>query len=89
MRLASVVLPIVRVLTLVSLVALHLFIKRAPDCLKMEHVEVGILLHLVQQVDRELLLLVGEGTQVSEVTRIYIMRPIFAKLRLILLRMIK
>jgi hypothetical protein len=55
----------------------------------MEHVKVGILLHLVQQVDRELLLLVGEGTQVSEVTRIYIMRPIFAKLRLILLRMIK
>lgn len=46
-RLASVVLPIVRVLTLVTHVALHLVIERAPDRLKVEHVKVSILLHLV------------------------------------------
>ena len=46
-RLPSVVLPIVRVFTLVTHVALHLVIERAPDRLKVEHVKVGILLHLV------------------------------------------
>jgi hypothetical protein len=50
-RLAPVVLPIVSVLTLVPLVAPHFVVERAPDRLEMEHVEVSILLHLVQQVN--------------------------------------
>ena len=44
MGLAAEVLPVVRVLTLIALVAPHFVVERAPDCLKVEHVEVAVLL---------------------------------------------
>ena len=46
-RLASEVLPVVRILTLVSLMFLVLVVERTPDCLEMEHVKVRVLLHFV------------------------------------------
>ena len=48
MRLAPVVLPVVSIWTLISLMTAGLVIKRAPDCLKVEHVEVVVLLHLMK-----------------------------------------
>ena len=88
-RLAPVVLPIVSILALVPLVTPHFIVEWAPDRLEVEHVKVRILLHLVQQVDRELLFEMGEGTQVAEVTRVYIVRPFVAELRFVLLRMVE
>ena len=46
-RLASKVLPIMSVLTLVPLMAFYFVVERAPDCLEVEHVKVSILLHLM------------------------------------------
>ena len=51
MRLAPVVLPIVRVLTLITLVAPHLVVEWAPNRLEVEHVEVIVLLHAVEEVN--------------------------------------
>ena len=85
--LAPVVLPIVRILTLVPHVAPHFVIERAPDRLKVEHVEVCVLLHPMQQIDRQLVFAVCECAQVPEVTAF--LRAFSAKLRLILLRVIE
>ena len=77
------------ILALVSHVALHLVVEGAPDCLEVEHVEVGILLHLVQQVDRQLVLVVGKRTEVSKVTGVHVVRPLVAELGLVLLRVVE
>ena len=50
-RLAAVVLPIMSVFALIAHVATHFIIEWAPNCLEMKHVEVIVLVHLVQQVD--------------------------------------
>ena len=51
MRLAPVILPVVRVLALIALVAAYLVVERTPDSLEVEHVEVVILLHAVEEVN--------------------------------------
>lgn len=51
MRLAPVILPVVRVLALIALVAAYLIVERTPDSLEVEHVEVVILLHAVEEVN--------------------------------------
>lgn len=89
MRLASVVLPIVCVLALVTHVAPQLVIERAPDSLEMEHVEVGILLHLVQKVDAKFVFTVSEGAQVSKVATLHSIGPALAELCLVLLRVVE
>ena len=73
------------ILTLVTHVALHLVVEGAPDCLEVEHVEVGVLIHLVQQIDRKFVFVVGKSTEVAEVTGVHIVRPLVAELGLILL----
>ena len=55
----------------------------------MEHVEVGIRLHLVEQINRQLLLSVSESTEVSKVTRFDTVRPLVTELGLILLGMVE
>ena len=82
-RLAPEVLPIVRVFALVALMAPHFVVEGAPDCLEVEHVEVGVLLHAVQQVYREFVLAVGEGAQTAEVAALF--RAFRAKFGLVLL----
>ena len=52
-RLASEVLPVMCIFTLITLVVLVLIIERAPDCFEVEHIEVGVLLHLVQHVNTQ------------------------------------
>lgn len=59
-RLSAIVLPVMRVLALITHMASHLVIERAPYRLEVEHVEVIVLIHLVKQVDRELFLVVRE-----------------------------
>jgi len=49
--LAPVVLPIMRIFTLVTHVTAHLVIEWTPDSFEVEHVEVRVLLHPVQQVN--------------------------------------
>ena len=51
MRLAPEVLPVVCVLALIALVAANLVVERTPDRLEVEHVEVVILLHAVEEVN--------------------------------------
>ena len=51
MRLASVVLPVVRVFALDTLVASNLVVEGAPDSLEVEHIEVVILLHAMEEVN--------------------------------------
>ena len=85
MRFASVVLPVMCVLTLVTHVAPQLIIKGAPDSLEMEHVKVSIFLHLVQKVNAKLVLTVSEGAQVSKVAIIDSIGPASAELCLVLL----
>ena len=53
---APEVLPVVSVLALVSLVVPVLVVEWAPDCFEMEHVEIGISVHLVEHIDAELIL---------------------------------
>lgn len=77
------------ILALVSLMALHLVIERAPDCLEVEHVEVCILLHLVQQIYGELFLAVCESAHVAKVTRVDIARPLIAELGLVFLGVVE
>ena len=86
-RLAPVVLPIVRVFALVALMTPNFVVEGAPDCLEVEHVEVGVLLHAVQQVYGEFVLAVGKGAQITEVTALF--RAFRAKLGLVLLRVIE
>ena len=47
MWLASEVLPVVRILALIPLMALVLIVERAPNCLEVEHIKVRVLFHLV------------------------------------------
>ena len=54
MGLASEVLPIVSVHTLLAVVLSGLGVEGAPDCFEMEHVEVIVMFHLVEDVNAEL-----------------------------------
>lgn len=89
MRLAPVVLPVMRVLTLITHVALHFVVKGAPNRLKMEHVEVCVLFHTVQQVDRKLVLVVCKRAKVAKVAGVDIVRPFVAEFSLVLLRVVE
>ena len=53
---ASEVLPVVSVLALVTLVVPVFVVEWAPDCFEMEHVEIGISVHLVEHIDAQLIL---------------------------------
>ena len=61
-RLAAEVLPVVGILTLITHVAPHLVVERAPDSLEVKHVEVIVLLHFMKKVNRELFFVVSKGT---------------------------
>ena len=86
-RLAPIVLPIVRVFALVTHMTSDFVIEWAPDSLEVEHVEVRVLLHAMQQVNWEFILTVREGAQITEVTAF--LRTFCAKLRLVLLWVIE
>lgn len=88
-RASPEVLPVVRILALVTHMTAHLIIEGTPGRLEVEHVEVGIRLHLVEQINRQLLLRVSESTEVSEVTRFDTVRPLVTELGLILLGMVE
>ena len=66
-RLAAEVLPVVSVLTLLSEVFLGFGVEGAPNCFEMEHVEVIIMFHFVEDVNAELLVGVCKGAEVSEI----------------------
>lgn len=88
-RLPPIILPIMRILTLVSLMTLRFVIEWTPDCLEVEHVEVGIRFHLVKHVNGQFFLGVSKGAQVSKFALIHLPRPLVAKLALILFRVVK
>lgn len=88
-RLASEVLPVVCILALVSLVVLALVIEGTPNCLEVEHVEVRVLLHFVQDVNAELVFRVSERAQITELTALNTVRVSIAELALVLLGMIE
>jgi hypothetical protein len=59
---------------------------RAPAGLEVEHVEVMVLgLHLVQEVDRDLVFSVSEGAHLPVLTVVHVVRIRLAKLALVLL----
>lgn len=89
MRLAAVVLPVVSILALIALVSLDLVIEWAPDSLEVEHVEVGILLHPVEQISRQLLFIVSERAHVTEVARVHIVGPLVTELGLVFLGVVE
>ncbi len=89
MRFAPEILPVVSILTFVSHVTTLFVVKRAPDGFEMEHIKVSILLHLVQQIDRQFVLAVSKGTQISKVAVFYTMGVAIAELGLVLFRVIK
>ena len=89
MRLPPIVLPVVGILALVSHVAPHLVIERAPNRLEVEHVEVTVLLHLVQQVDSQLVFGVGKGAQAAKFALVDLVRPLLAEFLLVLLRVVE
>jgi len=88
-RLTSEVLPVVGVLALVALVSFDFVIERAPNGFEVEHVEVIVVLHVVQQVDRKFIFVVSERAEIAEIARIHGEGPLFAELRLVLLGVIK
>ena len=51
MRLATEVLPVVSVLAFFTVVISAIVVKRAPNCLEMEHIEVYVFLHQMENVD--------------------------------------
>ena len=55
-RLSPIVLPIVCILTLISLMTFAFVVEGTPDRFKIKHVEVCIRFHLVQHVNREFFL---------------------------------
>lgn len=85
--LTPVVLPIVRVFALVSHVALDFVIEGAPDRLEVEHVEIRVLLHSMQQIDGELVFAVRKSAQIAKVTAF--LCALCTKFGLVLLRMIE
>ena len=88
-RLASEVLPVVCVLTLVALMILVLIIERAPDCLEMEHVEVCILLHFMQEIYVEFFFRVSERAQIAEFAILHTVREAITELALVFLRVVE
>ena len=88
-RLPPIVLPVVGILALVSHVAPHLVIEGAPNRLEVEHVEVTVLLHLVEQVDSQLVFGVGKGAQAAEFALVDLVWPLLAEFLLVLLRVVE
>ena len=85
--LTPVVLPIVRVFALISHVALDFVVEGAPDRLEVEHVEIRVLLHPMQQIDGEFFLAVRKSAQIAKVTAL--LCALRTKFGLVLLRMIE
>ena len=87
MRFTPEVLPIVCVLALIALVAANLVIERTPDRFEVEHVEVVILFHTVEEVNREFVLAMRKSAQIAKVTAL--LRALRAELGLVLLRVVE
>ena len=88
-RLAPKVLPIVSILALIPVMVPAFLIEWTPHCLKVEHVEVIVFLHVVQHVDAELLLRVGKSAEIAKLAAVDLVGPLFAELGLVLLRVIE
>ena len=88
-RLAPKVLPIVSIFALISVMVPALLIERTPHCFKVEHVEVIVLLHVVQHVNAEFLLCVCESAEIAKLAAVHLVRPLFAELGLVLLGVIE
>ena len=85
--LAPQVLPIVRVHALLFVVLVW---ERAPRCLEVEHVEVRVLVHAVQQIDGQLILAVREGAEHAAVlASVEVIWIALTELGLVLLRVIE
>lgn len=87
--LAAIVLPVMRILTLIAHMTPHFVIERTPDCLEVEHVEVIILLHLMKQVNGKFFFAVCKSAEIAEVARVDTIRPSSAELCLVFLRVVK
>jgi len=86
-RFSPEILPIMRVHTDFAFVV---FVgEGAPDCLKVEHVEVGVALQVVQHVYRELCLRMCESTHISVVAGIEFLGELLAEFSLVLFRMVE
>ena len=87
LRLATEILPIVSIDAQFLIVVIG---ERTPGCFEVKHIEVGIRLHSMQQIYRQLLLGMGEcAKQRPILTRVDMIRIALTKLRLVLLWMIK
>ena len=62
----AIVLPTVGVYTFFAEVFTAVVVKRAPNCLEVEHVEVCVFFHEMEQFYAQLFLRVSEGTQMTE-----------------------
>lgn len=90
MELTAKVLPVMRVnANIPRMISIFFVAERAPHSFEMEQVEVCVPLHSVQIVDRELVLVVREGTHLAEFTRIRVVWVGLTEFRLVLLRVIE
>jgi len=87
MRRSSEVLPVVRVDAEISLV-LSVTVG-TPDCLVVEHVKILVHCHFIQLADRQLMLRVGESTNVAILAQVQSVRIEGTKLSFVFFRMVK
>ena len=60
-RLSAEILPVVSILTFLSLMILAIVIERAPNSLEVENVEIGVLLHFMKEVNSKFFFRVSKG----------------------------
>ena len=90
MELSAKVLPVMRVnANIPRMISIFFVAERAPHSFEMEQVEVGVPLHSVQIVDRELILVVRECTHLAEFTSVCVVWVGLTEFRLVLLRVIE
>ena len=60
-RLSAEILPVVSIFTFLTMMILAIVIERAPNCLEVENVEIGVLLHFMKEVDSKFFFRVSKG----------------------------
>ena len=60
-RLSAEILPVVSILTFLSMMIFAIVIERAPNSLEVENVEIGVLLHFMKEVNSKFFFRVSKG----------------------------
>lgn len=84
---ATKILPVVSVYTDVSLVVL--VAERAPNSLEMEHIKIGIFVHLLKNINRKLILVVSKSAHVPILAIINFFWISLAKFGFVFFRMVE